>query len=86
MYFGGVQMSVAHQFTGKQQHRDLVAIAHFRLGVGVDVEHIDAEGLRLRHRAKLAQHLLAQAAAVTRVQEKARHWVSGGEVRRCRWI
>jgi len=63
MYFVGVQMSVAHQFTREQQHRDLMAIAHFRRGVGIDVEHIDAEGLRLGYHAKLAQHLLAQAAA-----------------------
>jgi hypothetical protein len=63
MYLAGVQMSVAHQFTGEQQHRNLMAIARFCRGVSVDVEHFNAEGLRRGQRSEFAQHLLAQTAS-----------------------
>ena len=62
MYFLGVQMPVTHQFPGEKQHGNLVAIARRCRRVGIDVEHIDLEGARLRQRGKVAQHLLAQAA------------------------
>ena len=62
MYFVGVQMSVTDQFSGEQQHGDLVAIAGGSRRVGIDVEHIDLEGADFRQRGEFAQHLLAQAA------------------------
>ncbi len=62
MHFLGVQMPVTHQFSGEKQHGNLVAIAHSRRRVGIDVEDIDLERAGLRQRGELAQHLLAQAA------------------------
>ena len=62
MHFLGVQMPVAHQFSGEQQHGNLVAIAHSRRGIGIDIEHIDLERAGLRQCAERNQHLLAQAA------------------------
>src|ERR1700720_4444060 len=62
MHFLGVQMPVTHQLSGEEQHGNLVAIAHSRRGVGIDIEHIDLERTGLRQRSQLAQHLLAQAA------------------------
>jgi hypothetical protein len=70
MYFFGVQTPVAHQFSGEQQHRNFVAVAHFRGGVGIDVEHIDAGLSGRRQLGKLRQHLLAQAAPWARVQQE----------------
>ena len=72
MYFVGVQMSVTDQFSGEQQHGDLVAVTRCRRPVGVDIEHIDPEGISLRQRSERAQHLLAQAAPRARIQHKAR--------------
>jgi hypothetical protein len=72
MYFVGVQMSVTDQFSGEQQHGDLVAVTRRRRPVGVDIEHVDSEGTSLRQRGERAQHLLAQAAPRTRIQYKAR--------------
>ena len=63
MHFLGVQMPVAHQFSGEKQHGNLVAVAHSCRRVGIDVEHIDLERASLRQRGELAQHLFAQAAA-----------------------
>ena len=62
MYFLGVQMPVTHQFSGEKQHGNLVAIAHSRRRVGIDVEHFDLERSNLRQRGEFIQHLLAQAA------------------------
>jgi hypothetical protein len=62
MYFLGVQVPVTHQFSREKQHRNLMAIAHFRRGVGVDVKHIDAKEARRGQGGKIAPHLLAQAA------------------------
>ena len=59
MYLLGVQMLVTYQFTREQQHRNLMAIAHFRRGVGIDVDHIDADAGNGRQRGEFAQHLLA---------------------------
>src|ERR1700704_5648674 len=72
MHFLGVQMPVTHQFSGEEQHGNLVAVAPSRRRVGIDVEHIDLERLSRRQRGELAQHLLAQAAPRARVQQKAR--------------
>lgn len=62
MYFVGVQVPVAYQFSGEKQHRNLMAVAHFRRAVRIDVENIDAIAGGCRQRGKFAQHLLAQAA------------------------
>jgi len=62
MYFFGVQAAVTHQFSGKQQHRNLVAIAHSCGRVGIDVDYVDAKGPRRRQRGEFGQHFFAQAA------------------------
>ena len=72
MYFLGVEAPVTHQFSGEQQHGDLVAVARCRRPVGVDIEHVDFEGLSLRQRGERVQHLLAQTAPRARIQHKAR--------------
>ena len=77
MYLLQVQAPVAYQFTGEQQHRDLVAIARFCLDVGIDVEHVNGEGLHLGQGCELAQHLVAKPAARARVEQEARRRVLG---------
>jgi hypothetical protein len=72
MYFVGVQMPVAHQFTGEQQHRNLMAVARFCGMVGIDVEHVNAEGVSFGQCCEFAQHLLAQAAPGAGVKQKVR--------------
>ena len=90
MYFFGVQVAVAHQFSAEKQHGNLVAVAHFRRVVGIDVEYIDAEGARGGQSGELAQHLLAKAASGARVQQEPRrrpeHGFRGEGVRRRRKI
>src|ERR1700722_14138352 len=71
MYLLGVEVSMAHQFSPEKQHRNLMAVAHFRRSVGIDVEHIHAERTGLRQGRELAQHLLAKTAAGARVQQEA---------------
>jgi hypothetical protein len=71
MHFFGVQAAVAQQFTGEQQHRNLVAVANLSLGIGIDVAHIDAEPLRLRQCRELREHFLAQTASGPGVQHEA---------------
>jgi len=46
----GVEAPVTYQVTGEQQHGNLVAVAHFRGVVGIDVNHVDREGMRRRQR------------------------------------
>ena len=59
MHFFGIQAPVTHQFSSVEQHRNLVAIAHFCRGICIHIEHIDA-GLGCgRQGGKLDQHLLA---------------------------
>jgi hypothetical protein len=77
MYLLKVQAPVAHQFTGEQQYRDLMAIARFCLNVGIDVEHVDGEGLHLGQSGELAQHLFAKPAPGARVEQEARRRVLG---------
>lgn len=62
MHFVGIQAPVTHQLAGEQQHGNFVAIANARSGVGIDIEHIDAEWLHRRQRVQFREHLLAQAA------------------------
>jgi hypothetical protein len=65
MYFLSVQVAVTHHFSGEQQHRYFVAIAHFHGVIGIDVDHIHGEGASLRQSRQSAQHLLAQSAPRT---------------------
>ena len=71
MYLLGVEPPVTHQVAGEQQHGDLVAIAHFRGVVGVDVDHVDLEGLRRRQCGECVQHLFAQSAPGTGIHQEA---------------
>ena len=50
MYLLGVEPPVTHQVAGEQQHGDLVAIAHFRGVVGVDVDADPAARVRYGHK------------------------------------
>ena len=90
MYFLDVQVPVTHQFPAEKQHRNLMAITHFRRVVGIDVLHIDTEGSGLRQRRECVQHFLAQAAPRAGVQEEAQrlpaHGVSDEAIRRRRRI
>src|ERR1700688_102481 len=70
MHFLGVQMPVTHQFSGEKQHRDLVAVARCRRRVGIDIQHLDLEGVNFRQRGEFALHFLAQSAPRTRIQHK----------------
>jgi len=70
IYLGHVQAAVANQFSGEQQDRNLVSVAHARRLVGIDIEHIDRILVRRRHGGEFGQQFLAQAAARTRVQDK----------------
>jgi hypothetical protein len=72
MYFFDVEAPVTHQVAGEQQHGNLVAIAHFRGVVGVDVNHVDREGLRRRQCGEFVQHLLAQSAPGAGIHQEAR--------------
>src|SRR5260370_37936337 len=71
MHFLGVQMPVTHQFSGEEQHGNLVTIAHFRRGVGIDVKHFDLERTSLPQRGEISQHLLARAAHRAGRQQRA---------------
>jgi len=70
MHFLGVQVPVTHQFSGEQQHWNLVAVARFHGVIGIDVDHIDGEGLSRRQGGESAKHLLAQSAPGTRIQQE----------------
>src|SRR5258707_9854275 len=70
IYFFAVQAAVAQYFSRKQEDRNLVAVARPRLEVPVNVDDIDGDPLRRRQSLQLAQHLLAQAAPGTRVQQE----------------
>ena len=63
MYFFGVQAAMTDQFTAKQQHRDLMAVARAGGILAIDIDHIDADFGRFRHRRESGQHLLAETAA-----------------------
>ena len=71
MHLLGVQVAVANQFPGVQQHRNLVPIAQARRAVRIDVDHIHGHIARNAQRLKLAEHFLAEAAPGARVQQKA---------------
>ncbi len=59
MYLFGVQTPVTHQFPREKQHRNFVPEARARLRIGVDIGHIDREGLRGRQGREFQQHFLA---------------------------
>ena len=72
MHFLRIQMAVADQFTGKQQHGDLVAMAHAGGGIRIHVDHVDAVSRDTGQLAERSQQLVAQTAALARVQQEAR--------------
>ena len=74
MYLIRVQAPVTHQFAAEQQHRYLMAIAHFRGVLGIDVDHVDGKRLSFRQCGELAQHLFAQAAARARVHQETQQF------------
>jgi hypothetical protein len=59
MYFFGVQASVTDQFSLEQQNWDLVAVAMFRSGLLIDIDHIDDNPMRCRQLGQFGEHLLA---------------------------
>ena len=61
MYLLDVQAPMAHQFPPEQQHRNLMAVAHFCRRVGIDIEHVDADRAGFRQRRQFEQHLIARA-------------------------
>lgn len=63
MHFLDVQTPMAYQFSGEQQHRNLVAIAGFRGRIGIDVENLDGMSCGGRQCGELQVQLLAQVAA-----------------------
>jgi hypothetical protein len=72
---------MAHQFSGEQENRDFVPVARSNDGLTIHIDHIDRDSARRRQHRKLAQHLVAEAAPRTRVQQES-HALSVGEARR----
>ncbi len=59
MHFLGVQASVAHEFAGQHQHRNLVAEAFARGGILIDIHNVDRAASCLGNGLQLPQHLIA---------------------------
>ncbi len=59
MDLGGVEMAMADQFTGVQQHRNLMAVFHAHGRIAVDVDHLDGYAVNFRERRQRRQQLLA---------------------------
>jgi hypothetical protein len=85
IHFLRIQTAVAQQLSGKQQNRYFVAETHPRGGIKVNIDNIYRHTTRRRQRGKLAQHLLAQAAARARVQQEAIGINDEESRRRCRF-
>ena len=71
MHLFPVQMSVADQFAVEKEHRDLVAEARARSRVPIHVDHVHREARGGGQRRERREHLLAQPAAGTGVQDKS---------------
>ena len=67
----GVQMPVADQFPGEQQHRDLVPVTGTRGYVGIHVDDVHRHTCRRRQRGEFGEHFLAKPATGTRIQQKS---------------
>ncbi len=83
MYLLGVQMTVTDQLARKQQHRNLVAIAHLCPRIGIDFDDVHGKSSRRRQGSKFGEHFFAKPAPGTGVQHKARRGaatVSGGAI------
>ena len=64
MHFVGVQAPVTHQFTGIEQHGNLVAVADPGRRIGIHIEYIDTGRGGGGQRGEFAEHFLAKAAPV----------------------
>ncbi len=82
MYLHAVQMAVAHQFPGKEQHGNLVPPAHACGRIRIDVEHLDGNASSRRQRRECALHVIAQMTAGARIQHEVRRGVSDAAARR----
>ena len=71
MHLFGVQMPMTDQFTGKQQHRDLVPVPGTRGTVGVHVDDVHRHSRCRRQRGEFDEHFLAKPAARPRIQQKS---------------
>ncbi len=87
MYFLGVEVAAANKLAAEQQDRNLVAIAAARHGVTVHVDDVDAELSSFRQQLQGEQHVLAQTAIGSRIEQEsrfhARRRVNGARAR-CR--
>ena len=63
MHLFHVQMPVTHQFPGKQQHWNLVAVAHPRSGIRVDIDDVQRITRGFRNPAQGLNQFLAEPAA-----------------------
>ena len=71
MHLFCVQMSMADQFSGQQQHRDLVPVTGARRAVGVYVDDVHRHARCRRQRREFDEHFLAKPAAGARIQQKS---------------
>jgi hypothetical protein len=65
-----VQPSVAHQLTGEEKHRHLVAVSDARHRISVHITHLDGMIPRGRLRVQLREQLLAEMASGPRVEHE----------------
>ena len=66
-----VQMTVADQFAGQQQHRDFMAIAPTRRGIRIHVDDIHGDVGRLRPSREFREHFLAEPAFGAGIQQES---------------
>ncbi len=71
MYLFDVQVTVADQFPGEQQYRDLVPVTGTRGSVRIDVDDVDRHTRGRRQRGEFDEHFLAKPAAGARIQQKS---------------
>ena len=62
---------MADQFSGEQQHRDLVSITGTRGAVGVYIDDVHRHPGRRRQGGEFDEHFLAKPAAGARIQQKS---------------
>ena len=72
MYLVDVQMAVAHQFSGKQEHGNFVPPARACGRIRIDVEHLDGMVPSRRQRGECAVQFIAQMTARARIQHEVR--------------
>jgi hypothetical protein len=71
MYLLEVQTPLAHQFTLKGQHRDLVSVAHTRRGVHIHVDEVHGNAAGRGQSGEFGEHLFAQPAPGARIQHES---------------